>query len=152
MSKVKFVKTTSTSINTYPITEGTFFFTTNGNFYLDMANESGEIERFIINSSNILIDTTLGWHSRQNVLLTQKGYIYIYSDYQQDLEGNDVPGFKIGNGTSYLIDLPFVDTLIQDHMRDTDIHITSEERQKWNNKVTVVIDSNDPTNLVFSID
>lgn len=59
----------------------------------------------------------------------------MYTDYRLDEEGNAVPGIKIGDGNAYLIDAPFMDTDIIDHINNHTIHITEEERQFWNNKV-----------------
>ena len=50
------------------------------------------------------------WNSKTN-MISQAGYIYIYSDYHTEIingETYNVPAIKVGDGTSYLIDLPFV--------------------------------------------
>lgn len=47
-----------------------------------------------------------------------------------------------------------VDTVLQDHINNTEIHVTQEEKNKWNNKVdatTVLIDGTS-YNLVLSKD
>lgn len=80
-------------------------------------------------ASKIYYDTTEMWNS-QNKLVAQKGCIYIYKDYQtipnEDGTTTTIPSMKVGDGTSYLIDLPFVDS------------ITQEERDFWNNKVSII--------------
>lgn len=80
-------------------------------------------------ASKIYYDTTEMWNS-QNKLVAQKGCIYIYKDYQTILNEDGtttmIPSMKVGDGTSYLIDLPFVDS------------ITQEERDFWNNKVSII--------------
>ena len=58
--------------------------------------------------------------------------------------------FKIGDGTSYLIDMPFNDDVMSRHVADSVIHISSTERTFWNNKVTCYLDVNNLENLVFS--
>lgn len=82
-------------------------------------------------------DTTEGWNSQPN-LIAKKNHLYFYTDYQQ-VGGVNVAGVKLGDGTSYLIDIPFEDAQFQDHIRNTVVHITQEEREFWNNKNRGVI-------------
>lgn len=97
-------------------------------------------------------NTTAGWNSNPQYL-PKKGEICIYTDYMtiQDDMGNDVtyPGIKIGDGNSYLIDMPFVGDetrylllrRLQGHENNTDIHIQSGEREFWNNKLNYDINN-----------
>lgn len=102
-------------------------------------------------------DTKEHW-DEQTTLIAQQSVIYIYSNYEyvEDLAGNRYPvaGLKIGDGLSYLIDLPFVGDktteIIINHLANTDVHISSAEREFWNNKVSCFIDRDNPENLVFS--
>ena len=52
-----------------------------------------------------------------------------------------VPGVKIGDGQTYVQDLPFVDTELRDrlmeHINNQDIHVTLREKLFWNNKLNV---------------
>ena len=82
-------------------------------------------------------DTTEAWNSQPN-LIAKKGHLYFYTDYQT-VGGVNVAGLKLGDGTSYLIDLPFEDAQFQEHIRDTIVHITQEEREFWNSKNRAVI-------------
>lgn len=77
-------------------------------------------------------DTTAGWDS-QPTLVSEAGAMYLYTDHAV-VGGQNVTGVKFGDGTSYLIDLPFIDAEFREHEQDTDIHITAEEREFWNNK------------------
>ena len=86
----------------------------------------------------VLYASTATWNS-QPQLLSDKGYIYIYSDYRQDEHGNNIPSMKVGDGTAYLIDMPFTDELIYEHIEDQIRHITQAEREFWNNKVRCYI-------------
>lgn len=103
------------------------------------------IERF-------LYGTTEYWNSYSS-LIAQRGTIYIYIDHEE-VEGEYVPGFKVGDGTSYLIDMPYTDTYLNisltNHINDIIRHITQAEREKWNNKVSVSISNIDEENLVFT--
>lgn len=78
-------------------------------------------------------------------LIAQKDVLYIYSDYktiQKDGKQILLPGLKIGDGMTYLIDMPFVNStdsgieqLVLDHINNNVIHISAAERNFWNNKL-----------------
>lgn len=105
----------------------------------------------------VYYDTTFNW-SLQKQLVTEKSAIYIYSDYQKvyDKKGNlvDVAGIKIGDGSSFLVDMPFITdsmtSLIANHLADTSVHVTLAEKNFWNNKVSSYLDGTDLENLVLS--
>ena len=79
-------------------------------------------------------------------MISERDTIYVYTDYQiiKDNLGNIisyVPNIKIGDGTSYLIDMPFVagnDTVLADqldeHIQNLTIHVSPMEKEFWNNK------------------
>ena len=143
-----FYETTSDKLDSLPIVEGRFTFTKDGKFYLDARNASDTIERFSINEDKVFYDTTANWNA-QTDLIGEKGKLYIYSDYQTSESGDVIPGIKIGVGLSYLIDNPFIDELMIEHIQNSSIHITDEEREAWNNKVSCSIDSENSV-LVFT--
>lgn len=97
----------------------------------------------------VLYATTATWNS-QPQLISALGYIYIYSDYRQDEQGVDIPSMKVGDGKSYLIDMPFTDKVIYEHIEDNVRHITQEEREFWNNKVRCFISEVQGDNLTFT--
>lgn len=124
--------------------------------YLDptgLSQYDALIKQYIADTEidKVLYADTATWNS-QAQLVSQLGYLYIYSDYKQDDEGNNIPGIKVGDGNAYLIDLPFSTKLIDEHIANAVIHITQAERDFWNNKVTCYIDENNITRLVFSKD
>ena len=104
---------------------------------------------YVAGDCRVLYATTATWNSKPS-LISLKGYIYIYSDYRQDLQGRNVASMKIGDGTSYLIDMPFTDDLLYAHLANSDIHITAEEREFWNNKVRCYIDPLNNQRLIFT--
>ena len=62
------------------------------------------------------IKTTAQWHANNfdSTTISTKGKIYIYSDYQTITENNEtinIPGYKIGDGLAYIIDLPMCGAL-----------------------------------------
>lgn len=92
--------------------------------------------------------TTQEWNEDIH-LLSQKDVLYIYVDYktiQQNGEEIVLPGLKIGDGTSYLIDLPFLNKTsnIEDqminHINNNTIHVTLQDRIFWNNKINLELE------------
>lgn len=81
-------------------------------------------------------DTTAHWNAAIG-FIPLKGEIIIYEDYSRD-DGTDIPNIKIGDGLAYVQDLPFVATIPQDiidHINNTLIHVSSEDRAYWNHKI-----------------
>lgn len=89
------------------------------------------------------------WDSQPSLISVNKA-VYVYWDFDKDDEGNDVPGIKIGDGKGYLIDAPFTTDPYYNHIRDTLIHVTPEEKEFWNNKVRCFIDPTDSEKVVFT--
>jgi hypothetical protein len=89
----------------------------------------------------ILYGTTESWNSQAS-LVSQQKTIYVYTDYQVH-EGKNIPGFKVGDGITLLINLPFT---------SSGGGVTDSERESWNNKVTAFIDPKYEKNLIFSKD
>lgn len=107
------------------------------------------VESLQLHRPEIYFNTTAGWNA-QNTLVGALNTIYIYTDYQEDEEGNAIAGIKIGDGNAYLIDKPFLDTIYYGHINDTDIHITAEEREFWNNKVRCYYSLLEDETVVFT--
>lgn len=59
-----------------------------------------------LNLTSIYYDTTENWDSL-DTLVPEEGSLYIYSDYRV-VDGQNIPGIRIGDGTSLLSELPFV--------------------------------------------
>ena len=101
------------------------------------------IDAGTLNGKIIEANTTAYWNQKIDYIPT-RGSIIIYLDKntrQINNETINVPAIKIGDGSAYLIDLPFMgDSDTQDfinHMADTIVHISEEERIFWNNKINV---------------
>ena len=114
----------------------------------ELSVDLGEIYQGGGGECKVLYNTTAYWNSRPQ-LIAKRGYVYVYSDYKQS-EGEDVAGIKVGDGTSYLIDMPFIDKPLDDHIANEVRHITSEERAFWNSKVRCFVDPEDEENIVFT--
>lgn len=93
------------------------------------------------------IDTTANWRNATD-FIPLKGEIVVYSDYAtKEVDGQtvNIPNFKVGDGLAYGIDLPFVSDDLRDslsaHISNMDIHVTSAEKDFWNNKVRCYINT-----------
>lgn len=119
-----------------------------------------ELVNKILNSSSsdslIHYGTKDYWDS-QTSLLSEKSNIYIYSDYATTVIDDNtvsVANIKIGDGKAYLIDIPFISQSVEDllnlHINDKVGHITAQERESWNNKVSCHLNSDDLEILIFT--
>lgn len=90
-------------------------------------------------SSDIQIHTTSYWN-QQISYIPPAGTLIIYSDYSI-LDNKEVPNFKVGDGLAYVVDLPFIEDDLRaqliEHIDNSSIHVTAQEKQNWNNKVFV---------------
>ena len=84
-------------------------------------------------SNYATVHTTSYWQAHPTYL-PALGEIIVYSD-RSTIHGVNEPGIKIGDGNAYVADLPFIDDTIQAHINNSAIHITTEERNFWNNKL-----------------
>ena len=97
------------------------------------------------------MDTVDHWNAQKD-FIGEAGHIYVYTDYTEK-DGEKIAGIKISDGKAYLIDTPFVsgntDELYR-HINDQSIHVTDEEKDFWNNKVTCFLSQGDEETLVFT--
>lgn len=89
------------------------------------------------------VHTTDEWNAMTGYI-PPAGSIIIYSDYKTttiDGESVNVAGIKIGSGNSYVQDLAFVGDDIRndlnDHVSNTSIHVSPQDRAKWDAKLNV---------------
>lgn len=118
-------------------------------YYTDGTTFGFQIYNGIDGEGNVKFGTMAEWNA-QPFLIADKNTIYVYTDYKTDAFGTAYPGFKVGNGIGYLFDIPFTDKLIYDHMNDSTIHITQEEREFWNNKVRTDLSQQSDGLLIFT--
>ena len=102
-----------------------------------------------LNIPKIYYVTKENWDSQPS-LVTENKAIYVYWDYQKDKDDNDIPGVKIGTGKEYLADAPFLDTVYAEHILNTIIHVTQNDRDRWDEKVRCFIDPLNENNLIFT--
>lgn len=76
--------------------------------------------------------TTAEWDA-QTTLVSEKNAFYVYTDHAV-VDGKYIPGMKLGDGLAYVVDLPFLDAVLTEHIDDTSIHVSAQDRAFWNNK------------------
>lgn len=79
-------------------------------------------------------DSTSGWAENESKI-SEAGALYIYTD-AETFNGKVIAKVKIGDGTSSLADLSFIDAHYSAHIADKDIHFTAEERAQWNDEIS----------------
>lgn len=99
-----------------------------------------------VEDAQIKIDTTENWEDIETTYLPGAGVLIIYSDTTTvDEETTIHQKLKIGDGTTFLVDLPFFGTEfeqeLQEHINNNIVHITSAERTKWNNKLSDAVEN-----------
>lgn len=96
------------------------------------------IDSATINGKQLIIGSTEEWR-QQLSFVPNAGDIICYTDKVVTESGTRIPGIKIGDGKAYCVDLPFVGDDIAEqllaHISDTGVHITEDERMRWNNKL-----------------
>jgi len=107
------------------------------------------IKGYVDGKVPVLYNTTTGWNSQPS-LVSAQGFLYVYTDYKKNAQNQDIAGIKFGDGQAYLIDLPFIDEMLYEHLNDNIKHITQQEREFWNNKVRCYADPNNPDSLIFT--
>lgn len=102
----------------------------------------------VLDRTAIHYDTTEAWNSTPN-MIAEKGHIYIYKDYDKKLDEDGhitfLPAMKIGDGTSFLIDMPFFsagndEDELWDHINNWSIHVSADDRTNWTTKVSATVD------------
>ena len=125
----------------------------------------GDISLPQLGLRGIYYDKTENWNAQLD-FIGQAGGIYIYSDYviETDDEGNEraIPSIKIGDGTTPLIDAPFITSRDADHIVDTIVEstitklgekkmlVSPEDRARWDNKVECHVDPENSGNLILT--
>lgn len=115
----------------------------------------------------IYYDKTENWNAQIDYIGSEGG-IYIYSDYktETDDQGNtiNIPSIKIGDGTTPLIDSPFLTSgnaeiiideiyeTIYNKLNEDRVLVTPEDRERWDGKIGCRIDEENPGNLILTRD
>lgn len=86
-------------------------------------------------TTGIVMKPASTWKNGAGDLISSRGILYIYAS---DIIGQS-PKMKVGDGTSYIKDLPFITDDLQDqidqHINNSSIHVSSQDRIIWDNKL-----------------
>ena len=92
------------------------------------------------NYAQIIVKNEQDWAS-SSFTMSHKGQIYVYIKQNQDNEEITSARVKIGDGKTFILNLPFVDDfvkeLLNNHIQDIDVHTTLIEKTFWNNKINI---------------
>ena len=116
--------------------------------YSDLS-ESDKQELLSHFESSVRIATEAQWNA-------QPTYIPNYGQMIVFLEKHtgDYAGIKIGDGMTYIVDLPFVGDYamkkMDQHIADASTHVSELDRLNWNNKITCQDYITDGEQLVFT--
>ena len=110
---------------------------TSGDIYVDVDNG----KRLKIRPNDVVTaKTTAEWNAAPTTI-AQAGQVYVYTDYSTtEVDGKtvNVPGIKVGDGSAYLIDMPFLPV------------VTQEKADFWDDKVTAYMDDEHNETLILS--
>lgn len=109
--------------------------------------------------SDMAYGTRVEWEAQPD-FVPHQGQIVVWSDHGKANVGGvevDVPGFKVGDGNAYNLDLPFVGddvasrimSELSGHVSNSSIHVSASDRSRWNGSVSVS-DSVSGETLVFT--
>ena len=105
------------------------------------------------NSVKISEGNTVFWNEDNKLYVPMKNEVIIYTDYYVD-ENRLIPNIKIGDGQVPVIDLPFlIQNLSEEiisHIQDSTIHVTQNDKLKWDNKISCDINEAEE-NIIFYI-
>lgn len=99
-------------------------------------------------------NSTNYWNTKKKKYIPKRGTIIVYSDAGKDLDGNPIPKIKIADGTTYVVDLPFINDTEEEiikHVNDKTIHVTPEEKELWNSGITLSANDNEEMLIVNKI-
>ena len=106
---------------------------------------------------SITTKTTAEWNANGDYV-PANGEIVVYSDRRQIVQDGktiNIPAIKIGNGVDSIRDLSFVESgsgsidLFEEHIHDTTIHTNEDEKNFWNNKVSIDYSELNSEMLIF---
>ena len=113
----------------------------NPKFYLEL---EGLNKYDALLKQHIPIIGTTAYFEGVKTTVPPKGQLVIFSDLYKrtNSEGVEITsaGIKVGDGNTSIEQLPFIDWFYWDHINDKNIHVTSEQKKFWNNKITCKVD------------
>lgn len=95
----------------------------------------------LLNRPNVKVsEGTKEFWNTNKTYVPISGEIVIVSDFSE-LNGINIPNLKIGDGSAFVADLPYLidNSEIAEHLKNQNIHISQQDRDNWNSKVSASI-------------
>lgn len=128
------------------------------NVHIDMNRDTKDVTvkaNGNVYSCSIKNQTTEYWNEHVNYV-PQKNEIIVYSDYIKISDDPLLygPAIKVGDGKAYVADLPFINSpysqdfiseikKFEDHISNSAIHVSSDDRERWNQKREYEVDEDE---------
>lgn len=101
----------------------------------------GEVQKGVGTGVGMIVKTKEEWAQLRHVM-SKKNMFYVYSNYRIETNPDTgeeiwIPRVKIGDGSTYVVDLPF-----------TTMSITDEDIARWDDHVGVYVDE-ETHNMIF---
>lgn len=100
--------------------------------------------------AKVIIKTQDEWIA-QSFVKSQKGQIYIYVKKNIEEDALISARMKVGDGKTFIFNLPFIEDvnkeLFENHIQNTAIHTSLEEKTFWSNKINI----NDTSGVIDNI-
>ena len=117
----------------------------NSKFYLEL---EGLKKYDALLKQHIPIIGTTAYFEGVKTTVPPRGQLVIFSDLRSigitksDGSKSTITsaGIKIGDGIKTIEQLPFIDWFYWDHINDKNIHVTTKEKEFWDNKITCKVD------------
>ena len=129
--------------------DGFIWFTTDtGKLYID-APINGELKRTLINP-DVDIDgledlVQIYYDVEDQNQVSRKNSLYIFNQAVR------APRIKIGDGSSLIKDLVYLDSDLNEHEENLTIHTSSVEKAKWNNKLGIDYSAIGEEEVIFTL-
>lgn len=129
--------------------DGFIWFTTDtGELYID-APINGQLKRTLINP-DVNIDgledlVQIYYDVEDQDQVSRKNSLYIFN------QADRAPRIKIGDGSSLIKDLVYLDSNLNEHEENLTIHTSSVEKDKWNNKLGIDYSAIDEEEVIFTL-
>ena len=109
----------------------------NSKFYLEL---EGLKKYDALLKQHIPIIGTTAYFEGVKTTVPPRGQLVIFSDLRSITKSDGTTitsaGIKVGDGIKTIEQLPFIDWFYWDHINDANIHVTTEQKTFWNNKIT----------------
>lgn len=121
-----------------------------------MTDVGAVLDQILQTSVLMEIHSTEEWAQQAGGRVSVKGTLYVYTDGYTLQNKKKIPRIKIGDGNAFISSLPFIDQALRsqlaDHINDTNVHVSLEEKLIWWNKLNFPDEPVVDKTLIFNRD